>query len=132
MELTLKNINGENLGSVEVKDDIFNVDMNQPLLHQVIVAQLANKRQGTAKVKTRSEVSGGGVKPRPQKHTGRSRQGSIRSPLWRKGGVTFGPSPRDYSQRTPKRVKRQALKIVLSDLLCMTLWVERLIDCIMI
>ena len=115
MELTLKNINGQNLGSIEVRDDVFNIDMNQPLLHQVIVAQLANKRQGTAKVKTRSEVSGGGAKPRPQKHTGRSRQGSIRSPLWRKGGVTFGPSPRDYSQRTPKRVKRQALKIVLSD-----------------
>ena len=115
MELTLKNINGENLGSIEVRDDVFNIDMNQPLLHKVIVAQLANKRQGTAKVKTRSEVSGGGAKPRPQKHTGRSRQGSIRSPLWRKGGVTFGPSPRDYSQRTPKRVKRQALKIVLSD-----------------
>ena len=115
MELTLKNINGENLGSIEVRDDVFNIDMNQALLHQVIVAQLANKRQGTAKVKTRSEVSGGGAKPRPQKHTGRSRQGSIRSPLWRKGGVTFGPSPRDYSQRTPKRVKRQALKIVLSD-----------------
>ena len=115
MELTLKNINGENLGRIEVRDDVFNIDMNQPLLHQVIVAQLANKRQGTAKVKTRSEVSGGGAKPRPQKHTGRSRQGSIRSPLWRKGGVTFGPSPRDYSQRTPKRVKRQALKIVLSD-----------------
>ena len=115
MELTLKNINGENLGSIEVRDDVFNIDMNQPLLHQVIVAQLANKRQGTAKVKTRSEVSGGGAKPRPQKHTGRSRQGSIRSPLWRKGGVPFGPSPRDYSQRTPKRVKRQALKIVLSD-----------------
>ena len=115
MELTLKNINGENLGSIELRDDVFNIDMNQPLLHQVIVAQLANKRQGTAKVKTRSEVSGGGAKPRPQKHTGRSRQGSIRSPLWRKGGVTFGPSPRDYSQRTPKRVKRQALKIVLSD-----------------
>ena len=115
MELTLKNINGENLGSIEVRDDVFNIDMNQPLLHQVIEAQLANKRQGTAKVKTRSEVSGGGAKPRPQKHTGRSRQGSIRSPLWRKGGVTFGPSPRDYSQRTPKRVKRQALKIVLSD-----------------
>ena len=115
MELTLKNINGENLGSIEDRDDVFNIDMNQPLLHQVIVAQLANKRQGTAKVKTRSEVSGGGAKPRPQKHTGRSRQGSIRSPLWRKGGVTFGPSPRDYSQRTPKRVKRQALKIVLSD-----------------
>ena len=115
MELTLKNINGENLGSIEVRDDVFNIDMNQPLLHQVIVAQLANKRQGTAKVKTRSEVSGGGAKPRPQKHTGRSRQGSIRSPLWRKGGVTFGPSPRDFSQRTPKRVKRQALIIVLSD-----------------
>ena len=115
MELTLKNINGENLGSIEVRDDVFNIDMNQPLLHQVIVAQLANTRQGTAKVKTRSEVSGGGAKPRPQKHTGRSRQGSISSPVCRKGGVTFGPSPRDYSQRTPKRVKRQALKIVLSD-----------------
>ena len=103
------------LAASKSETTFFNIDMNQPLLHQVIVAQLANKRQGTAKVKTRSEVSGGGAKPRPQKHTGRSRQGSIRSPLWRKGGVTFGPSPRDYSQRTPKRVKRQALKIVLSD-----------------
>ena len=94
---------------------MFDAPMNSALLHQVMVGQLANKRQGTAKVKTRSEVAGGGAKPRPQKYTGRARQGSIRSPQWRGGGVVFGPTPRSYRQRTPKRMKRQAIKIVLSD-----------------
>jgi len=89
--------------------------MKNAVVHQVVVGQLANKRQGTAKVKTRSEVSGGGAKPRPQKGTGRARQGSIRSPQWRGGGVVFGPTPRSYRQRTPKRVKRSTIRMMLSD-----------------
>ncbi|MYE54594.1 MAG: 50S ribosomal protein L4, partial [Chloroflexi bacterium] len=108
-------MSGAVVDSVEVLDDVFDAPMNSALVHQVMVGQLANKRQGTAKVKTRSEVAGGGAKPRPQKYTGRARQGSIRSPQWRGGGVVFGPTPRSYRQRTPKRMKRQAIKIVLSD-----------------
>lgn len=115
MKLDVRNMSGAVVDSVEALDDVFDAPMNSALLHQVIVGQLANKRQGTSKVKTRSEVAGGGAKPRPQKYTGRARQGSIRSPLWRGGGVVFGPSPRSYRQRTPKRMKRQAIKIVLSD-----------------
>lgn len=115
MKLDVRNMSGAVVDSVEVLDDVFDAPMNPALLHQVMVGQLANKRQGTAKVKTRSEVAGGGAKPRPQKYTGRARQGSIRSPQWRGGGVVFGPTPRSYRQRTPKRVKRQAIKIVLSD-----------------
>ena len=115
MKLDVRNMSGAVIDSVEVSDDVFDAPMNSALLHQVMVGQLANKRQGTAKVKTRSEVAGGGAKPRPQKYTGRARQGSIRSPQWRGGGVVFGPAPRSYRQRTPKRMKRQAIKIVLSD-----------------
>ena len=115
MKLDVKNMSGAVVDSVEVLDDVFDVPMSPALLHQVVVGQLANKRQGTAKVKTRSEVAGGGAKPRPQKYTGRARQGSIRSPQWRGGGVVFGPTPRSYRQRTPKRMKRQAIKMVLSD-----------------
>ena len=115
MKLDVRNISGAVVDSVEVLDDVFDAPMNSALVHQVMVGQLANKRQGTAKVKTRSEVAGGGAKPRPQKYTGRARQGSIRSPQWRGGGVVFGPTPRSYRQRTPKRMKRQAIKIVLSD-----------------
>ena len=115
MKLDVRNMNGAVVDSVEVLDDVFDAPMNSALVHQVMVGQLANKRQGTAKVKTRSEVAGGGAKPRPQKYTGRARQGSIRSPQWRGGGVVFGPTPRSYRQRTPKRMKRQAIKIVLSD-----------------
>lgn len=115
MKLEVRNTRGSVLNSVEARDDVFAAPMNSALLHQVIVGQLANKRQGTAKVKSRSEVSGGGAKPRPQKHTGRARQGSIRAPQWRGGGVAFGPTPRSYKQRTPKRMKRDAIKIVLSD-----------------
>lgn len=89
--------------------------MNAPLVHQVMVGQLANRRQGTAKTKTRAQVAGGGAKPRPQKSTGRARQGSIRSPQWRGGGIVFGPIPRSYRQRTTKRMKRQSLKAILSD-----------------
>ena len=115
MKLDVRNMSGAVVDDIEVLDDVFDAPMNAALVHQVMVGQLANKRQGTAKVKTRSEVAGGGAKPRPQKYTGRARQGSIRSPQWRGGGVVFGPTPRSYRQRTPKRVKRQALKIALSD-----------------
>lgn len=115
MKLEVRNMRGSLVSSVEVLDDVFGAPMNAALVHQVMVGQLANKRQGTAKVKTRSEVSGGGAKPRPQKYTGRARQGSIRSPQWRGGGVVFGPTPRSYRQRTPKRMKRESIKIMLSD-----------------
>jgi len=115
VKLQIKNIQGENTGDMEVRDDVFGVPVKSALVHQVMVGQLANKRQGTAKTKTRSEVSGGGAKPRPQKHTGSSRQGTIRSPVWVGGGRAFGPSPRSYRKRTPKKMRRLALLSVLSD-----------------
>ena len=114
MELQLRNISGEVTGSIEVRDAVFGAKLNPALIHQALVGQLANRRQGTAKTKTRAEVSGGGAKPRPQKYTGRSRQGSIRSPIWKGGGVTFGPRPRSYKHRTPKRMRRSALICALS------------------
>ena len=97
------NIEGDKAGSVELPGDVFDVQANIPLMHQVVVAQLAAARQGTHKVKTRGEVRGGGKKPYKQKGTGRARQGSIRAPQFTGGGVVHGPVPRDYSQRTPKR-----------------------------
>jgi large subunit ribosomal protein L4 len=115
VKLRIKNIQGESAGDLEVRDDVFGVPVKSALVHQVMVGQLANKRQGTAKTKTRSEVSGGGAKPRPQKHTGSSRQGTIRSPVWVGGGRAFGPSPRSYRKRTPKKMRRLALLSVLSD-----------------
>ena len=115
VKLQIKNIQGENAGDLEVRDDVFSVPAKAALVHQVMVGQLANKRQGTAKTKTRSEVSGGGAKPRPQKHTGSSRQGSTRSPVWVGGGRAFGPTPRSYRKRTPKKMRRLALLSVLSD-----------------
>ena len=115
MKLQIKNIQGENAGDLEVRDDVFGVPVKSALVHQVMVGQLANKRQGTAKTKTRSEVSGGGAKPRPQKGTGASRQGSTSSPVWVGGGRAFGPSPRSYRKRTPKKMRRLALLSVLSD-----------------
>jgi len=102
-------------GSVELPGDVFDVQANIPLMHQVVVAQLAAARQGTHKVKTRAEVSGGGRKPYKQKGTGRARQGSIRAPQFTGGGVSHGPVPRDYSQRTPKKMKAAALRGALSD-----------------
>ena len=114
MELELRNIQGEVTGSIEVRDDVFGAKLNPALIHQTLVGQLANRRQGTAKTKTRAEVSGGGAKPRPQKYTGRARHGSIRSPIWKGGGVTFGPAPRSYKQRTPKQMRRGALISALS------------------
>ncbi len=106
---------GGTTGSVELPDEIFDVQANIPLMHQVVVAQLAAARQGTAKAKTRGEVAGGGRKPYKQKGTGRARQGSIRAPQFTGGGVVHGPVPRDYSQRTPKKMKAAALRGALSD-----------------
>jgi large subunit ribosomal protein L4 len=94
VELELRNMNGDVVGQIEVRDDVFGAKPNVNVIHQVMVAQLANRRQGTHQAKTRAQVSGGGIKPRPQKYTGRARQGSIRSPQWRGGGIVFGPSPR--------------------------------------
>jgi len=102
-------------GTVELPDDIFGVQVNVPLIHQVVVAQLAAARQGTAATKTRAQVSGGGRKPYKQKGTGRARQGSTRAPQFTGGGVVHGPQPRDYSQRTPKKMKAAALRGALSD-----------------
>ncbi len=115
MQLRLRNTQGEVVDDIDVRDDVFGVPMNEALVHQVLVAQLANARQGTAATKTRARVSGGGAKPRSQKYTGRARQGSIRSPIWRGGGTVFGPIPRSYRQATPKRMRRRALLAVLSD-----------------
>jgi large subunit ribosomal protein L4 len=106
---------GAKKGSVELPADIFDVQANIPLMHQVVTAQLAAARQGTHKVKTRAEVAGGGRKPYKQKGTGRARQGSIRAPQFTGGGVVHGPVPRDYSQRTPKKMKAAALRGALSD-----------------
>ena len=115
MELSLKNMQGATVGSIEVSDAVFGTPLNKALIHQVMVAQLANKRAGTHSTKTRAEVRGGGRKPWRQKGTGRARQGSIRSPQWRGGGITFGPKPRDYSQATPKKMRRAAIKSLLSQ-----------------
>jgi large subunit ribosomal protein L4 len=102
-------------GTVELPADVFDVQANLSLMHQVVVAQQAAARQGTHSVKTRGEVSGGGKKPYRQKGTGRARQGSIRAPQFAGGGVVHGPTPRDYSQRTPKKMKAAALRGALSD-----------------
>ncbi len=109
------NAEGTKAGSVELPGDIFDVQTNVPLIHQVVVAQLAAARQGTHSTKTRGEVAGGGKKPYKQKGTGRARQGSIRAPQFAGGGVVHGPVPRDYSQRTPKKMKAAALRGALSD-----------------
>lgn len=109
------NVEGAKSGSVELPGDIFDVQANLALMHQVVVAQLAAARQGTHKTKTRGEVAGGGKKPYKQKGTGRARQGSIRAPQFAGGGVVHGPVPRDYSQRTPKKMKAAALRGALSD-----------------
>ena len=118
--LNVTDAKGAKTGTVEAPAEIFGfsaeeVQAHVPLIHQVVVAQLAAARQGTHATKTRANVSGGGKKPWKQKGTGRARQGSIRAPQWYHGGVVFGPQPRDYSQRTPKKMKAAALKYVLSD-----------------
>ncbi|HHW51223.1 MAG TPA: 50S ribosomal protein L4 [Pseudoclavibacter sp.] len=106
---------GKKTGSVDLPADVFDVQTNVPLIHQVVVAQLAAARQGTHKVKSRGEVSGAGRKPFKQKGTGRARQGSIRAPHMTGGGIVHGPVPRDYAQRTPKKMKAAALRGALSD-----------------
>lgn len=115
MKLDVLDVKGKKAGSVELPAELFDVDPNIPLMHQVVVAQLAAARQGTHATKTRGMVSGGGKKPWRQKGTGRARHGSIRSPQWRGGGIVFGPQPRSYTQRTPKKMKAAALRCALSD-----------------
>ncbi|MBI0126516.1 50S ribosomal protein L4 [Bifidobacterium sp. W8101] len=120
LTLNITDAQGKNTGTVEAPEQIFgiaeeDVRSHVPLIHQVVVAQLAAARQGTHSVKTRSTVSGGGRKPWKQKGTGRARQGSIRAPQWTGGAIVHGPQPRDYSQRTPKKMKAAALRYVLSD-----------------
>lgn len=113
-KVTIYKMDGSKAGEMALNDEIFGIEPNQAVLHQVIVAQLANKRQGTQSALTRAEVSGGGIKPWRQKGTGRARQGSTRSPQWRHGGVVFAPKPRSYRQDINKKVKRLAMKSALS------------------
>ncbi len=111
----LRNRAGAEVGTVDLADDVFGIEPNVPVMHQVVTAQLASRRSGTQSTKTRAEVSGGGAKPFRQKGTGRARQGSIRAPQFRGGGVALGPKPRSYAQRTPKKMVRLALRSALSD-----------------
>ena len=113
--VSVYNMEGNEVGTLELNDAVFGVEVNEHLVHLAVVAQLANKRQGTQKAKTRSEVSGGGRKPWRQKGTGHARQGSTRSPQWTGGGVVFAPTPRDYSFKLNKKEKRAALKSVLTS-----------------
>ena len=112
--VSVYNMEGKEVGTMELSDAVFGVEVNEHLVHLAVVQQLANNRQGTQKAKTRSEVSGGGRKPWRQKGTGRARHGSIRSPQWVGGGVVFAPKPRDYSFKLNKKVKRLALQSALS------------------
>lgn len=115
MEFPVLNTQGNAVGSVEIDDGVFDVPMNPTLVHQAMVIYQLNQRQGTHSTRTRAEVSGGGRKPWIQKHTGRARQGSIRSPQWRHGGIAFGPKPRDYRKALPRAMRRKALQCVLSE-----------------
>ena len=112
--VSVYNIEGKEVGTIDLNDAVFGVEVNEHLLHMAVVNQLANKRQGTQKAKTRSEVSGGGRKPWRQKGTGHARQGSTRSPQWTGGGIVFAPTPRDYSFKLNKKEKRAALKSALT------------------
>ena len=113
--VAIYNMEGNEVGSLELSDAVFGVEVNEHLVHMAVVQQLANKRQGTQKAKTRSEVRGGGRKPWRQKGTGHARQGSIRAPQWKGGGVVFAPVPRDYSFKLNKKEKRAALKSALTS-----------------
>ena len=114
-KVSVLNMEGSEVGTIELSDAVFGVEVNEHLVHQAVLSQLANNRQGTQKAKTRSEVSGGGRKPWRQKGTGHARQGSTRSPQWTGGGVVFAPTPRDYSMKLNKKEKRAALKSALSS-----------------
>ncbi|MFJ5966067.1 MULTISPECIES: 50S ribosomal protein L4 [unclassified Bacillus (in: firmicutes)] len=114
-KVALYNQNGSTNGEIELNDSVFGIEPNESVVFDAILMQRASLRQGTHKVKTRSEVRGGGRKPWRQKGTGRARQGSIRSPQWRGGGIVFGPTPRSYSYKLPKKVRRLAIKSVLSS-----------------
>lgn len=114
-KVSVYNIEGNQVGEIELNDAVFNVDVNEHLVHMAVVNQLAAKRQGTQSAKTRSEVRGGGKKPWKQKGTGHARQGSIRAPQWTGGGVVFAPKPRDYSFKMNKKEKRAALKSALTS-----------------
>jgi large subunit ribosomal protein L4 len=114
-QVTMKNISGKDAASVSLADDVFGITPNVAVMHQVVTAQLAHRRAGTQKTKGRSEVSGGGSKPFSQKGTGNARQGSTRAPHFSGGAVTLGPTPRKYSQRTPKKMVQLALRSALSD-----------------
>jgi large subunit ribosomal protein L4 len=114
MLVSVRNMSGEKVKEVDLRDDIFAVPINGPVMHQALVRQLANARLGTHKTKTRGEVSGGGRKPWRQKGTGRARHGSIREPQWRGGGIVFGPQPRSYRKKMPRKMRRLALRSALS------------------
>ena len=114
-KLGLFNTEAKQVGEIQLNDNIFAVEVNQDAMHQVVVALLANKRQGTQSAKTRAEVRGGGIKPWRQKGTGRARQGSIRAPQWIKGGVVFAPKPRDYRMSIPKSMRRVAMLSALTS-----------------
>lgn len=115
IKVKMFNTSGKESGTIELNESVFGKEYNEALVHQVVVAQLANKRQGTKSALTRSEVRGGGAKPWRQKGTGRARHGTIRSPIWKKGGVVFAPKPRDFSQKINKNARIEALKVALSE-----------------
>lgn len=114
-KVALYNMQGQQVGEIDLDDAVFGGEVNEAVLHEAVVMQLAGRRRGTASTLTRSEVRGSGRKPWRQKGTGRARAGSVRSPLWRGGGITFGPKPRDYSYRLPQKVRRLALRSALAS-----------------
>ncbi|KUG04141.1 lsu ribosomal protein l4p (l1e) [hydrocarbon metagenome] len=114
-KVALYDVSGAQIGELELNDNIFGIEPNEAVLYDFVKMQLANKRVGTASTKTRAEVRGGGKKPWRQKGTGRARVGSSRNPVWKGGGITFGPKPRDYSYKLPKKVRRLAMKSALSS-----------------
>ncbi|MDI3516815.1 MAG: large subunit ribosomal protein [Thermotogota bacterium] len=113
-QIDVLNVNGEVIGKLDLKDEIFNIEPHLDVMYRYVDMQLTNRRQGTASTKNRAEITGGGRKPWPQKHTGRARHGSRRSPLWRHGAVAHGPKPREWFKKLPKKMKRLALKSALS------------------
>ena len=114
MQTSLRNIQGKEVGAVELPDDIFSAEINTAVMHQSLLRQLANKQLGTHSAKSRGQVRGGGRKPWRQKGTGRARQGTIRAPQWRGGGIVFGPTPRSHAKRMPRKMRRLALRSALS------------------